>query len=305
MSDTQQPSLSTEQRQRIELMAQRQQAQQRQILAMMGIGQWVSPNTKTLKISDIDTTPNTSSQAIAPSVEQPTLESAESNHLSNSEVEVCFVSDRAPVTADSDPVINTIIDSDTSTSIDTRAALAQTTPAQKVDLHSRIESTESLDSIEDLDSIVRPSRLYHFDDLNSFNDTEEFTADSGIDRSLSEKVAPFDLQGTRYGNWVLMVDIQALDNDSQKLWQNITQALSLECETSSFPICVGMDTVELANASLAGYIFRIGQSEDIKVAVLTALPAGLIHPNIREVPSLETMLSDGTRKRDLWRLIST
>lgn len=303
MSDTQQPLLSTEQRQHIALMAQRQQVQQRQILAMMGIGQWVSPDTKTLKISDIDITLNTSSQATASpvSVEKPTLEFAESNRLSNSEAEVCFISDRAPVTADSD----------TSTSIDPQAALAQITPAQKVDLHRRIESAESFDSTEDLDSTenldstVRPSRLYHFDDINSFNDTEQFTTDSGIDNALSEKVAPFDLQGARFGNWVLMVDIQALDNDSQKLWQNITQALSLECETSSFPICVGMDTIELANASLAGYIFRMGQSEDIKVAVLTALPEGLVHPNINEVPSLAAMLSDGTLKRHLWQLIST
>ena len=66
-----------------------------------------------------------------------------------------------------------------------------------------------------------------------------------------------------------------------------------------------MDTAELANASLAGYIFKLGQSEDIKIAVLTALPEGLTHPNFTEVPSLETMLIDSTHKRHLWQQLSS
>jgi len=53
MSDSQTTSLPTEQRQSSELLARQQQAQQRQILAMMGIGQWVRPDSPTLKISDI------------------------------------------------------------------------------------------------------------------------------------------------------------------------------------------------------------------------------------------------------------
>ncbi|GAF54271.1 DNA polymerase III subunit psi [Psychrobacter sp. JCM 18900] len=101
-----------------------------------------------------------------------------------------------------------------------------------------------------------------------------------------------------------MVDIKALNSDSQKLWQNITQALSITCETTSFPICDGMDTAELANASLAGYIFRIGRSEEIKVAALTALPDGLQHPNLTTVPTLEEMLVDSDTKRQLWEQIS-
>ena len=43
--------------------------------------------------------------------------------------------------------------------------------------------------------------------------------DSINDDSL-KKVAPFDLQGGRYGDWVIVVDIKALNSDSQKLWQN-------------------------------------------------------------------------------------
>ena len=102
-----------------------------------------------------------------------------------------------------------------------------------------------------------------------------------------------------------MVDIQALNHDSQKLWQNITQALSISCETTSFPICEGMDTAELANASLAGYVFKIGRREEIKVAALTALPDGLEHPNLSTVPTLDDMLADSSLKRQLWEQLSS
>ena len=116
---------------------------------------------------------------------------------------------------------------------------------------------------------------------------------------------PFNLQGGRYGDWVVLVDIQALNNESEKLWQNITQALSITCETTSFPICEGMDTAELANASLAGYVFKLGRSEEIKVAALTALPEGLEHPNLTTVPTLEEMLTNNKLKRQLWEQLSS
>ena len=126
----------------------------------------------------------------------------------------------------------------------------------------------------------------------------------GFQEESFKKVAPFDLQGGRYGDWVILVDIQALNNDSQKLWQNITQALSISCETTSFPICEGMDTAELANASLAGYVFKIGRREEIKVAALTVLPDGLEHPNFTTVPTLDEMLKDSKLKRQLWEQLS-
>ena len=104
---------------------------------------------------------------------------------------------------------------------------------------------------------------------------------------------------------MILVDIQALNHDSQKLWQNITQALSISCETTSFPICEGMDTAELANASLAGYVFKIGRSEEIKIAALTVLPDGLEHPSVTTVPTLDEMLTDSSLKRQLWEQLSS
>ena len=115
---------------------------------------------------------------------------------------------------------------------------------------------------------------------------------------------PFSLQGGRYGNWVILVDMQTLSGDSQKLWQNITQALSMTCETTAFPICAGMDTAELANASLAGYVFKIGRSEEVQVAALTALPDGLTHPALTTLPTLDEMLADSRLKRQFWQQIA-
>jgi hypothetical protein len=65
-----------------------------------------------------------------------------------------------------------------------------------------------------------------------------------------------------------------------------------------------MDTAELANASLAGYVFKIGRSEEIQVAALTALPEGLEHPNMTTVPTLDEMLKDSLLKRQFWETLS-
>ncbi|MGM8871807.1 hypothetical protein ACS8E3_08975 [Psychrobacter sp. 2Y5] len=281
MSDTRQPLLSTEQRQRSELYARQQQAQQRQILAMMGIGQWVRPDSPTLKISDI-------------------ADSAGEVEATHSLTE-------------QQPVLDEQVEPDVriDDSVDKRSTTAPVAPDDEASTtdHAKINSFDNdsfdVDVANNDDSLKAINKSYNFNDLNSFSESERIEEANHNAETISlDKVAPFDLQGARYGNWVLIVDIQALDNDSQKLWQNIMQALSLDCETSSFPICAGMDTAELANASLAGYIFKIAQSEDIQVAALTALPEGLTHPALTEVPTLQAMLAEATLKRQLWQHIS-
>lgn len=256
--------------------------QQRQILAMMGIDQWVQPQSSTLNIADI-------SSAIA---QQP----------------VPLVSEVAPVrpefAADTTPTITDYRDSSTVLTpvaneqhsiIDNAATATSDTSA----IHTPEVSNAQSSASKNIATVIAP-----------LVETAQFPVAERVpvisDPSSTQKtVAPFDLQGGRYGNWVLMVDIQALNNDTQKLWHNITQALSLSCETSSFPICDGMDTAELANASLAGYVFKIGRSETVLVAALTQLPDGLEHPNLIIVPTLEEMLADSTRKRALWEQLSS
>ncbi len=280
--------------------------QQRQILAMMGINQWVRPESSTVNIADITIdsvehsntgsidTESASAEAAIETVVQPTSgydtnDSYSSNHDNvNNDAHGLGIHEQAateqsPVTYSFDSMGNEI---------------SATSDAPRLHNSPDIESNQTAaffidEVVQSTTAPIAPQQLSQ----SSHN------SDSVNDDSL-KKVAPFSLQGGRYGDWVILVDIQALNSDSQKLWNNITQALSMTHETTSFPICAGMDTVELANASLAGYVFRIGLREEIKVAALTVLPEGLQHPNLMTVPTLDDMIADSDAKRQLWERIS-
>ena len=282
--------------------------QQRQILAIMGINQWVQPSSGTLSIADISApalpdavTANaritSHSTASTTSTEQPSVEF--SNNKSSR------------ITSPNIYAISGMVDDESNHSYDdaNETGLSHSDPQSPVTYH--FDSTAPVISKPAVTSLVNTVvQQTAFGDINNAASCEDGSfKNSGFNREgfqeeSFKKVAPFDLQGGRYGDWVILVDIQALNNDSQKLWQNITQALSISCETTSFPICEGMDTAELANASLAGYVFKIGRREEIKVAALTVLPDGLEHPNFTTVPTLDEMLKDSKLKRQLWEQLS-
>ena len=268
--------------------------QQRQILAMMGINQWVQPSSETMNIADISapalleqTIANTSTSS-ATSTEQPSLESSniESPNIN---------------------AISDMVDDESNHSYDDANETGLSHSDQQSPVTYSFDSNApdiSKPAVTSLvNTIVQQAAIDNVNNASSFEDSS-FKENNFKDDSF-KKVVPFDLQGGRYGDWVILVDIQALNHDSQKLWQNITQALSISCETTSFPICEGMDTAELANASLAGYVFKIGRSEEIKVAALTALSDGLEHPNFTTVPTLDEMLADSSLKRQLWEQLSS
>ena len=285
--------------------------QQRQILAMMGINQWVQPSSETLSVADISApalpdavTANASivashsnATASTTSTEQPSIESS---NIASSNIESPNIN-----------AISDMLDDESNHSYDdaNETGLSHSDPQSPVTYH--FDSTAPVISKPAVTSLVNTVvQQTAFGDINNAASCEDGSfKNSGFNREgfqeeSFKKVAPFDLQGGRYGDWVILVDIQALNNDSQKLWQNITQALSISCETTSFPICEGMDTAELANASLAGYVFKIGRREEIKVAALTVLPDGLEHPNFTTVPTLDEMLKDSKLKRQLWEQLS-
>ena len=285
--------------------------QQRQILAMMGINQWVQPSSETLSVADISApalpdavTANASivashsnATASTTSTEQPSIESS---NIASSNIESPNIN-----------AISDMLDDESNHSYDdaNETGLSHSDPQSPVTYH--FDSTAPVISKPAVTSLVNTVvQQTAFGDINnavSFEDSSFKNSGfnrEGFQEESFKKVAPFDLQGGRYGDWVILVDIQALNNDSQKLWQNITQALSISCETTSFPICEGMDTAELANASLAGYVFKIGRREEIKVAALTVLPDGLEHPNFTTVPTLDEMLKDSKLKRQLWEQLS-
>ena len=274
--------------------------QQRQILAMMGINQWVQPSSETMNIADIS----------APTLpEQTTANSTLSNASTPSNATASFTtSTEQPSIASSNiesPNINAIsdmVDDESNHSYDDANETGLSHSDQQSPVTYSFDSTApdiSKPAVTSLvNTVVQQAAIDNVNNAPSFEDRR-------FKENSFKKVVPFDLQGGRYGDWVILVDIQALNNDSQKLWQNITQALSISCETTSFPICEGMDTAELANASLAGYVFKIGRREEIKVAALTALPDGLEHPNLSTVPTLDDMLADSSLKRQLWEQLSS
>ncbi|MFT0771310.1 DNA polymerase III subunit psi [Psychrobacter nivimaris] len=301
MSDTQDP-----------LTVLQRRVQQRQILAMIGINQWVQPESETINMADIATA----------SVEQSNIVSTDIESSNNEVVSV--------------GILGTVDRSTDGYDINDYNAKGYVADEYDPDLQATAEQTASeqspviysFDSVDSTTVSSSTGSIYHDIPSTTSNQTAvtstnapieqpqfaqnnfpqssfpQSASDDSINDDSLKKVAPFDLQGGRYGDWVIVVDIKALNSDSQKLWQNIIQALSITCETTSFPICDGMDTAELANASLAGYIFRIGRSEEIQVAALTALPNGLQHPNLTTVPTLEAMLADSDAKRQLWEQIS-
>ena len=278
--------------------------QQRQILAIMGINQWVQPSSGTLSIADISApalpdavTANaritSHSNASTTSTEQPSVEFSnnKSSHIASPNINA--IADMVD-----DESINHYYDDANET------GLSHSDPQSPVTYHFDSTAPDiSKPAVTSLaNTVVQQSAIDNVNNAVSFEDSS--SKENNFKDDIFKKVAPFDLQGGRYGDWVILVDIQALNNDSQKLWQNITQALSISCETTSFPICEGMDTAELANASLAGYVFKIGRREEIKVAALTVLPDGLEHPNFTTVPTLDEMLKDSKLKRQLWEQLS-
>ena len=280
--------------------------QQRQILAIMGINQWVQPSSETLSIADISApalpdavTANASivashsnATASTTSTEQPSIEFS-NNESSN-------------ITSPNIHAISGMVDDESNHSYDdaNETGLSHSDPQSPVTYHFDSTAPDiSKPAVTSLvNTVVQQSAIDNVNNAVSFEDSS--SKENNFKDDIFKKVAPFDLQGGRYGDWVILVDIQALNNDSQKLWQNVTQALSISCETTSFPICEGMDTAELANASLAGYVFKIGRREEIKVAALTVLPDGLEHPNLTTVPTLDEMLKDNKLKRQLWEQLS-
>ena len=275
--------------------------QQRQILAMMGINQWVQPSSEILSIADIavpTTNPHGITQAISSpaSTEQPSIESphidainAKTSNITSADAPSSIIDDES-ISHYYDN-INVNANDKTLSHSDSQSPITYSFDTTAPDI-----SNQTVTSL--VDTVVQHSAIAEINNIEGFQG-HSFKEDS------FKKVAPFDLQGGRYGNWVILIDIQALNNDSQKLWQNITQALSIDCETTSFPICEGMDTAELANASFAGYVFKIGRSEEIQVLTLTALPDGLEHPNLTTAPTLDEMLTDSRLKRQLWQMISS
>ena len=121
-----------------------------------------------------------------------------------------------------------------------------------------------------------------------------------------QKGVSFEMVGASYRDWVLLLTADDLKQvKSAQLWQQIQQVLSLQVERLSFPICVGIDDLEAANASLRGFLFKFTHDDTANIALLGTLPEGVTHERLHIAPTLEEMLKDAQAKKSLWQILSS
>lgn len=120
-----------------------------------------------------------------------------------------------------------------------------------------------------------------------------------------EQVAPFEVIGAHFKDWVLLTDVSVFrDENTLRLWENIISGLSISPQLLKFPICPEISDKESANASVAGFIFSLAKNHEIKVAALTRMPKGIEHPQLEKVPYLTEMLEDSGLKKQLWQVLN-
>jgi len=120
-----------------------------------------------------------------------------------------------------------------------------------------------------------------------------------------EQVAPFEVIGAHFKDWVLLADVSVFrDENTLRLWENIISGLSISPQLLKFPICPEISDKESANASVAGFIFSLAKNHEIKVAALTPMPKGIEHPQLEKVPYLIEMLEDSGLKKQLWQVLN-
>lgn len=255
--------------------------QQRQILAMMGLDIWVQRNRLSHKVDY---------QVL---VEQQDKRLKEGPKLSSKQAEVKkdnYASDNAKSIKVNAELIN---DGHQNTLSQKEGAgdLDKTRTPTRTQLEAK-EKPSTHDPIQTLKQKLIVCEAQIAEDKAS------------IANSL-EQVAPFEIVGFYFKGWVLIADAQLLQDEQQlALWENIANALSSTPQVLKFPICTGISDKEAASASVAGFIFFLAKTHEVKVAALTPLPQGIDYPKLRDMPHLLQMLEDSDLKRQLWQTLS-
>lgn len=292
--------------------------QQRQILQQMDVDCWVAAACQTQM-----------------------LDEANLHHLSDGSVAAQLKIQRQSLTSQQDKA-NPI------DSVNTTHSTYSTTEAITTDIayfdDSNVNLTvDKLDGKAIADTVTNASDDNVNDDVvNSQVDSLEvdsYEVDGHVVGSEQKQELSFKLQGIGFLNWVLLVDVAQLTVVEQQLWHNISQALHGTCEGLSFPICNGMQTLAVAQASVAGFICRVKQSSQCQIkpavashshtnideatkpqhltdspvensifcAALTQLPIALDssqHIQVMQLPTLAKMLANPQQKREFWQLLS-
>lgn len=132
----------------------------------------------------------------------------------------------------------------------------------------------------------------------------------------------FHLQAILYRDWLILVDVDALDTAGRELWLSLNQAIKNQAERTGavfikrqldyplFPADIKAASVSTANTSLKGFIF--GSTRMVKqlrhVAILSSLPDFLMLDSIYQITihkqyQISDMLMHADIKKQFWQLL--
>ncbi|MUG32807.1 hypothetical protein [Psychrobacter sanguinis] len=269
-------------------------AQQRQILGLMGLDIWVQRDRATLSVDYEALSHALDEQPLLGTTQQQAADQQQGSEASKNSAQqqsdAQSYSRSQPQSLQPKDSLDTADQSDATATApvsDNDASVERTSPK-----HSLIKGRSIKDPIQALKEKL---------DVHQAPPT---VAKAALTDAL-QQVAPFEIMGAYYRDWVLLVDTAAFENESvRQLWQSLLIALSLTPQGLKFPICTGISDKESANASVAGFVFCLAKNNHAKVGCLTRMPDAITHPCSVDVPSLSQMLADSDKKRQLWQLLN-
>lgn len=132
----------------------------------------------------------------------------------------------------------------------------------------------------------------------------------------------YHLQGVRYDQWILVVDMLLMDTKARSVWLSLCQALAQHAQKNAiayhthqvqYPFVTQDDYLEHQSLSpsqdvFLGFMFRLSlavKHTNTQVAFLTALPKGISYPNLYQLPSIDDMIGKNALKKQLWEVITS
>lgn len=130
----------------------------------------------------------------------------------------------------------------------------------------------------------------------------------------------FALQGVRFGQWVLIVDVLMMNRDEQSLWQSLKNALSNQANHQpitafyreiTYPLIknefrsdVGLNPAQYTfDGFVIGLCVSAGQHQAVQVAFLTDMPTAIITQTTQSLPNIYQMMMNPTLKKQFWQTV--
>lgn len=130
----------------------------------------------------------------------------------------------------------------------------------------------------------------------------------------------FALQGVRFGQWVLIVDMLLMSRDEQSLWQSLKNALSNQAShqpitafyreigyplvKNEFRSDVGLNPAQYTfDGFVIGLCASSAHHQAVQVAFLTDAPTGVITQTAQTLPSIRQMMTSPTLKKQFWQTV--